>query len=76
MTQVKVVSFLIKHTGTIPVDRRAGAGAYAVAVERLRAGELVARVPGSHHQPQLRAEGVQDPARPAWRSRRRCRSFR
>ena len=45
MTEVKVVSFLIKHTGTIPVDRRAGAGAYAVAVERLRAGELVAVYP-------------------------------
>ena len=45
MTQVKVVSFLIKHTGTIPVDRRAGAGAYAVAVERLRTGELVAVYP-------------------------------
>ncbi len=45
MTEVKIVSFLIKHTGTIPVDRRAGAGAYAVAVERLRAGELVAVYP-------------------------------
>jgi 1-acyl-sn-glycerol-3-phosphate acyltransferase len=45
MTQVKVVNFLIRHTGTIPVDRRAGAGAYAVAVERLRAGELVAVYP-------------------------------
>ncbi len=45
MTQVKIVNFLIKHTGTIPVDRKAGAGAYAVAVERLRAGELVAVYP-------------------------------
>ncbi len=45
MTQVKIINFLIKHTGTIPVDRRAGAGAYAVAVERLRAGELVAVYP-------------------------------
>ena len=45
MREVKVVSFLIKHTGTIPVDRRAGAGAYAVAVERLRAGELVGVYP-------------------------------
>ncbi len=45
MTDVKVVRFLIKHTGTIPVDRRAGAGAYAAAVERLRAGELVAVYP-------------------------------
>lgn len=45
MTEVKIVNFLIKHTGTIPVDRTAGAGAYAVAVDRLRAGELVAVYP-------------------------------
>ena len=45
MQDVKVVSFLIKHSGTIPVDRRAGAGAYAVAVERLRAGEIVGVYP-------------------------------
>lgn len=45
MAEVRVINFLIKHTGTIPVDRRAGAGAYAVAVERLRAGELVAVYP-------------------------------
>ena len=45
MTEVKIVSYLISHTGTIPVDRRAGAGAYGVAVERLRAGELVAVYP-------------------------------
>ena len=32
MQQVKVVNFLIKHSKTIPVDRRAGADAYAVAV--------------------------------------------
>src|SRR5271168_1300704 len=32
MQQVKVVNFLIQRTKTIPVDRRAGAGAYAVAV--------------------------------------------
>src|SRR6185295_19838427 len=45
MTEVKIVNFLIKHTGTIPVDRKAGGGAYGVAVERLRAGELVAVYP-------------------------------
>ncbi len=45
MTEVKIVNFLIRHTGTIPVDRKAGAGAYAVAVDRLRAGELVAVYP-------------------------------
>lgn len=45
MAQVKVVDFLIKHTGTIPVDRSAGAGAYAAAVAALRAGELVGVYP-------------------------------
>jgi 1-acyl-sn-glycerol-3-phosphate acyltransferase len=45
MQDVKVVNFLIKHTGTIPVDRDAGRGAYAVAVERLRAGEIVGVYP-------------------------------
>ncbi|MGE2717516.1 lysophospholipid acyltransferase family protein [Mycolicibacterium litorale] len=45
MEQVKVVGYLIRHTGTIPVDRRAGAGAYAVAVQSLRAGELVGVYP-------------------------------
>lgn len=45
MQQVKVVNFLIKHTRTIPVDRGAGAGAYAVAVRRLREGELVGVYP-------------------------------
>jgi 1-acyl-sn-glycerol-3-phosphate acyltransferase len=45
MEQVKVVSYLIRHTGTIPVDRRAGAGAYEVAVERLREGEIVGVYP-------------------------------
>ena len=34
MQQVKIVNFLIKHSRTIPVDREAGAGAYAVAVQR------------------------------------------
>jgi 1-acyl-sn-glycerol-3-phosphate acyltransferase len=45
MQQVKVVNFLIKHTRTIPVDRGAGADAYAVAVQRLREGELVGVYP-------------------------------
>jgi 1-acyl-sn-glycerol-3-phosphate acyltransferase len=45
MQDIKIVNFLIKHTGTIPVDRRAGGGAYAVAVERLRAGEIVGMYP-------------------------------
>ena len=45
MAEVGVVNFLIKHTGAIPVDRRAGAGAYAEAVRALRAGELVGVYP-------------------------------
>ena len=45
MAEVKIIDFLIRHTGTIKVDRRAGSGAYGVAVERLRAGELVAVYP-------------------------------
>jgi 1-acyl-sn-glycerol-3-phosphate acyltransferase len=45
MQEVKVINFLISRTGTIPVDRGSGAGAYAVAVERLRAGELVGVYP-------------------------------
>jgi 1-acyl-sn-glycerol-3-phosphate acyltransferase len=45
MQEVKAVDFLIRHTKTIPVDRHAGAGAYAVAVGRLRDGELVGVYP-------------------------------
>ncbi|OCB48138.1 acyltransferase [Mycobacterium malmoense] len=45
MQEVKIVNFLIKHTRTIPVDRGAGGGAYAVAVQRLREGELVGVYP-------------------------------
>jgi 1-acyl-sn-glycerol-3-phosphate acyltransferase len=45
MQQVKIVNSLIKHSGTIPVDRGAGAEAYAVAVQRLREGEVVGVYP-------------------------------
>jgi 1-acyl-sn-glycerol-3-phosphate acyltransferase len=45
MQEVAIVNFLIKHTKTIPVDRRAGAESYAVAVERLREGEIVGVYP-------------------------------
>jgi 1-acyl-sn-glycerol-3-phosphate acyltransferase len=45
MQQVKIVNFLIKRTKTIPVDRRAGAASYAVAVQRLREGEVVGVYP-------------------------------
>ncbi len=45
MQRVKAVNFLIRHTGTIPVDRRAGADAYQLAVAALRAGEVVGVYP-------------------------------
>jgi 1-acyl-sn-glycerol-3-phosphate acyltransferase len=45
MQEVKIVGWLIKHTGTISVDRSAGAGAYAVAVQALRDGEIVGVYP-------------------------------
>ncbi|OBG39149.1 1-acyl-sn-glycerol-3-phosphate acyltransferase [Mycobacterium sp. E3198] len=41
MADVKAVSFVIKHCQLIPVDRRMGQDAYAVAVQKLREGELV-----------------------------------
>jgi 1-acyl-sn-glycerol-3-phosphate acyltransferase len=45
MQDVKVVNWLIKHTKTIPVDRRAGADAYTAAVSALRDGEIVGVYP-------------------------------
>jgi 1-acyl-sn-glycerol-3-phosphate acyltransferase len=45
MQKVGIVNFVIKHTGAIPVDRRAGAAAYAEAVRALQAGELVGVYP-------------------------------
>lgn len=45
MQNVRIVNFLISRTGTIPVDRRAGAGAYADAVRELKVGELVGVYP-------------------------------
>jgi 1-acyl-sn-glycerol-3-phosphate acyltransferase len=45
MQQVRAVSFLIKHTKTVPVDRSAGAQAYAGAVRLLRGGEVVGLMP-------------------------------
>ncbi|MEE6178130.1 lysophospholipid acyltransferase family protein [Mycobacterium sp. 050134] len=41
MADVKAVNYVIKHARLIPVDRRNGHDAYAVAVDRLRGGELV-----------------------------------
>jgi 1-acyl-sn-glycerol-3-phosphate acyltransferase len=41
MADVKAVNYVIKHAQLIPVDRRQGHDAYALAVERLRQGELV-----------------------------------
>lgn len=43
--QVPMGNFLVKRAGLIPVDRSSGGDAYPVAVERLRAGELVGVYP-------------------------------
>jgi 1-acyl-sn-glycerol-3-phosphate acyltransferase len=45
MNDVRFVHWVMKHTRMIPVDRTAGASAYALAVERLRDGELVGVYP-------------------------------
>ena len=45
MHDVRIVNFLISRTGTIPVNRRAGADAYLEAVRQLKAGELVGVYP-------------------------------
>ena len=45
LQQHKIVNFAIKHTKTIPVNRSAGADAYALAVERLREGFVVGIYP-------------------------------
>jgi 1-acyl-sn-glycerol-3-phosphate acyltransferase len=47
LQQQKIVNFAIKHTKTIPVDRSAGADAYALAVERLKEGFVVGIYPES-----------------------------
>ena len=45
MLDVGIVDWIIRHTRCIPVDRSAGASAYAEAVRRLRAGEFVGVFP-------------------------------
>jgi 1-acyl-sn-glycerol-3-phosphate acyltransferase len=45
MQQVNAVNFLIRHTKTIPVNRGAGAEAYAEAVRLLQAGEVIGLMP-------------------------------
>ena len=60
MQEVKIVDFLIRHTKTIPVDRRAGAGRLRGGRRAAARGRTGRRLPGGDHQPQLRAEGLQD----------------
>jgi 1-acyl-sn-glycerol-3-phosphate acyltransferase len=45
MQRIAIVNYLIRHSRAIPVDRGAGADSYAVAVQRLREGELVGVYP-------------------------------
>jgi len=42
---VKPIGFLMRNSGMIPVDRSAGADAYNLAVEKLRAGRIVGVYP-------------------------------
>jgi len=45
MAEVKAVDYVIRHARLIPVDRRKGHDALAVAVQRLREGELIGMHP-------------------------------
>ncbi|HUH70129.1 MAG TPA: lysophospholipid acyltransferase family protein [Mycobacterium sp.] len=45
MADVKAVDYVIRHARLIPVDRRKGHDALAVAVQRLREGELIGMHP-------------------------------
>jgi len=45
LADVKAANYVIKHARLIPVDRRTGHDAAAVAVQRLRAGELIGMHP-------------------------------
>lgn len=47
MTGMPVIGAGVRHLGLIPVDRAAGAGGYAAALQRLRDGELVGINPES-----------------------------
>ena len=45
MMDIRIMRFLITHTGTVPVDRSQGSAAYRAAVSSLRNGEIVAVYP-------------------------------
>jgi len=45
MADVTAVDYVIKHARLIPVDRRAGHDSFELAVQRLRAGELIGMHP-------------------------------
>ncbi|MFT3660516.1 MAG: lysophospholipid acyltransferase family protein [Gordonia sp. (in: high G+C Gram-positive bacteria)] len=47
LMDVGIMRFLIRHTGSVPVDRSAGAQAYRAAVDTLRAGHVVVVYPES-----------------------------
>lgn len=63
MQDVRAVNYVIKHAQLIPVDRSVGADAYAVAVQRLRAGNSLGYTRGDY-QPQPRTARVQDRSGP------------
>lgn len=64
MQRVRLVNFLIRHTRTIPVDRGAGGSAYAVAVQRLREGELVGVYPEATISRSFELKGFKTGGRP------------
>ena len=45
MQDVKAMAFLMRHTGSIPVDRAAGADAYSAAVQSLQDGRIIGVYP-------------------------------
>ena len=47
LQQRKIINFAIKHTKTIPVNRSAGADAYALGVQRLKEGFVIGIYPES-----------------------------
>ncbi|MBM7368189.1 lysophospholipid acyltransferase family protein [Gordonia hydrophobica] len=47
LMDVGIMRFLVKHARAVPVDRTAGGEAYRLAVQALRAGELIAVYPES-----------------------------
>ncbi|GFG72676.1 hypothetical protein MBOT_00410 [Mycobacterium botniense] len=75
LQHVRSINFVIKHVKLIPVDRNAGADAYAIAVQRLReenSSACIQRAPSAA----VSSCGSSRVARPGWLTKPTCRSFR